>query len=448
MYTARLTLMDSIGCALLALKYPSCTKLLGPVVHGTEVPNGVRVPGTTYRLDPIKAAFDIGTSIRWLDFNDTWLAAEWGHPSDNYGAILSIADYVSRKQKKQGKNPLLMRDVLIAAIKAYEIQGVIALNNSFNSFGIDHVLLVKIASTALSAYLLGCSREQVSNAVSNAWLEATLRTYRHAPNTGSRKSWAAGDACARGVQLGLMALTNEMGYPTALTTKDWGFQDVWGNGEDINITRELGSYVMDNILFNISFPAEFHGQTSVEAAIQLHAVVKDRLEEISSIVITTQEPAIRIIDKTGPLTNPADRDHCIQYMTAVSLIKGMLSSDDYEDSVAKNDPRIDNLRSKTKVVEDERFSREYYEVDKRSIANGVQVFFYDGSCTQNVVIEYPIGHKKRRDQAIPLLFEKFGNNLSTQIESQRVLKLTNMFRSETGFDDINADEFMELFYAS
>ena len=446
MYTARLTLMDSIGCALLALKYPSCTKLLGPVVHGTTVPNGVRVPGTTYQLDPIKAAFDIGTLIRWLDYNDTWLAAEWGHPSDNYGAILSIADYVSRRQKQHDKNPLLMRDVLIAAIKAYEIQGVIALNNSFNRFGIDHVLLVKIASTALSSYLLGCSREQVSNAVSNAWLEATLRTYRHTPNTGSRKSWAAGDACARGVQLGLMALTDEMGYPTALTTKRWGFQDVWRNGEEISVTRAFGSYVMENILFKISFPAEFHGQTAVEAAIQLHPLVKDRLEEISSIVITTQEPAIRIIDKTGSLTNPADRDHCIQYMTAVSLIKGGLHSDDYEDSTAKNDPRIDILRSKTKVVENERFSREYYEPDKRSIANAVQVFFNDGSCTQNVIVEYPIGHKNRRDEAIPLLFEKFGNNLRTQKESQTVLELTDMFRSETGFDDINVNKFMELFY--
>jgi 2-methylcitrate dehydratase len=440
MSTARYTLIDSLGCALLAQNYPACTKLLGPHVPGTQVPGGSRVPGTKFVLDPVKAAFDIGASIRWLDFNDTWLAAEWGHPSDNYGAILAVADYLSRSGQRQ----MTVRDVLVAAIKAYEIQGVLALENSFNRVGIDHVLLVKVASTAVVASMLGASREQVANAVSNAWIEATLRTYRHAPNTGSRKSWAAGDACARAVQLAYMAMRGEMGYASALTAPSWGFQDVWFGGRDVKISQPFGSYVMENILFKISFPAEFHAQTAVEAAIQLYPAVKDRLDEIEKITITTQESAIRIIDKKGPLNNPADRDHCIQYMTAVPLIKGSLTADDYEHDAAA-DPRIDALRAKMVLEEDPRYTREYLEADKRSIANAVQVTFTDGTSTEKSVVEYPIGHRRRRPDGIPLLMSKYEANVLTRFDKAKADTVIRAVQQPVDMDALAVDAFISLF---
>ena len=442
--TARHTLVDSVGCALLALNYPACTRLLGPNVPGTIVPSGSRVPGTEYVLDPVKAAFDIGACIRWLDFNDTWLAAEWGHPSDNYGAILAVADHLSLVNRDNGRQPLTIRDVLTYAIKAYEIQGILALDNSFNRVGIDHVLLVKVASTALASAMLGATKEQVANAVSNAWIDATLRTYRHAPNTGSRKSWAAGDACSRAVQMALMAVRGEMGYETALSVPSWGFQDVWFSGRDITLGQPFRSYVMENILFKISFPAEFHAQTAVEAAIQLHPLVSGRINEIEKITITTQEPAIRIIDKSGPLTNPADRDHCIQYMTAVPLLRGALTADDYEDEAAA-DPRIDVLRSKMVVIEDPRYTREYLEPDKRSIANAVEVTFKDGTSTGKVEVEYPIGHRRRRDEGMPLLMSKFESNIRTRLPESSANRVLDAVARPDHLYEMAIDDFMTLF---
>src|SRR5574340_615965 len=404
--TARLCLMDTLGCGLEALEYPACTKLLGPDVPGTIVPNGARVPGTSYEMDPVTAAFNLGAMVRWLDFNDTWLAAEWGHPSDNLGGILTAADWRSRTALAEGKPPLLMRDVLTGMIKAHEIQGVIALENSFNRVGLDHVVLVKVASTAVVTALLGGTRDQVINALSNAWIDGqSLRTYRHAPNTGSRKSWAAGDATSRGVRLALMALRGEMGYPSALTAPTWGFYDVLFKGQPFRFSRSFGSYVMENVLFKISFPAEFHAQTAVEDALQLYPEVHQRLDEIEKVVITTHESAIRIIDKTGPLYNPADRDHCIQYMTAVGLIFGELTAKYYEDAAA-SDPRIDALRNKMVLVENRQYSIDYLDPEKRSITNAVQAFFRDGSSTANVVVEYPLGHRRRRAEGVPLLLEK------------------------------------------
>src|SRR5471032_205403 len=379
--TARNCLIDTLGCGLEALEYPACTKLLGPVVQGTVVPNGAKVPGTQFQLDPVQAAFNIGAMIRWLDFNDTWLAAEWGHPSDNLGGILACADWLSRNAVAAGKPPLAMRDVLTGMIKAHEIQGVIALENSFNRVGLDHVVLVKVATTAVAAQMLGLSREEIVNAVSNAWIDGqSLRTYRHAPNTGSRKSWAAGDATSRGVRLALMALKGEMGYPSALTAKTWGFYDVLFKGNPFRFSRKYGSYVMENVLFKISFPAEFHGQTAAECAVRLHPAVRDRVNDIKKIVITTHESAIRIIDKKGVLNNPADRDHCIQYIVAIGLLKGNLVATDYEDDVAR-DPRVDALRSKMVCIEKKQWTRDYLDSSKRSIANAVQVFFKDGSKT-------------------------------------------------------------------
>lgn len=442
--TARHTLIDSMGCALLALNYPACTKLLGPNVDGTAVLNGARVPGTNFVLDPVKAAFDIGACIRWLDFNDTWLAAEWGHPSDNYGAILAVADHLSQQNIATGEQPLTVQDVLEAAIKAYEIQGVLALENSFNRVGIDHVLLVKVASTAVATQLLGGSREQVCNAVSNAWLDATLRTYRHAPNTGSRKSWAAGDACARAVQFASMALRGEMGYQSALTAPGWGFQDTWFKGNEVSLAQPFGSYVMENILFKISFPAEFHAQTAVEAAITLHPQMAGRLGDIERVTITTQEPAIRIIDKTGPLTNPADRDHCIQYMTAIGLLKGGLTAADYEDKAAA-DPAIDQLRSKMTVVEDRRYTEEYLDPDKRSIVNAVQVEFKDGTSTEKAEVEYPIGHRRRRSEAVPLLEAKFESNLSTRFSDTRAGEIVAAISDTERLLTMPVNQFVELF---
>ncbi len=443
--TARLCLMDTLGCGLEALEYPACTKLLGPDIPGTVVPHGARVPGTAFVMDPVTAAFNIGAMIRWLDFNDTWLAAEWGHPSDNLGGILAAADWHSRSRLAEGKAPLLMRDVLTGMIKAHEIQGVIALENSFNRVGLDHVVLVKVASTAVVTALLGGTRVQIINALSNAWIDGqALRTYRHAPNTGSRKSWAAGDATSRGVRLALMALRGEMGYPSALTAPTWGFYDVLFKGQPFKFGRPFGSYVMENVLFKISFPAEFHAQTAVEAAIQLYPDVHNRLDEIEKVVITTHESAIRIIDKTGPLSNPADRDHCIQYMTAVGLIFGELTAAYYEDAAA-SDPRIDALRDKMVLVENPQYSRDYLDPEKRSITNAVQVFYRDGSQSQNVVVEYPLGHRRRREEGIPLLIEKFKTNLARRFPPFRADQIMALCSDQNRLEATPVNEFVDLF---
>ena len=443
--TARLCLMDTLGCGFEALSYPACTKLLGPVVPGIAVTNGARVPGTSYELDPVTAAFNLGTIIRWLDFNDCWLAAEWGHPSDNLGGILATADYLSRTRVADGKPPLVMRDVLSAMIKAHEIQGVLALENSFNRVGLDHVLLVKVATTAVATAMMGGKREQVVNALSNAWIDGqSLRTYRHAPNTGSRKSWAAGDATARGVWLALLALKGEMGYPSALTAPTWGFQDVSFKGKPLKISRPYESYVMENVLFKISFPAEFHAQTAIECAVKLHPEVKDRLAEVKEIVITTHESALRIIDKQGPLSNPADRDHCIQYMTAIGLIKGNLTAADYEDGVAA-DPRIDALRAKMKCVEHKAWSRDYLDPNKRSIANAVQIFFEDGSSTSKVEVEYPIGHRRRRPDGIPLLIAKYKTNLKRRYTPEQQEQILKVCLNQAQLESTSVHEFVDLF---
>ena len=441
--TARLCLMDSIGCALLAMDYQACTKLLGPDVEGMIVPNGARVPGTRYELDPVKAAFDTGTAIRWLDFNDTWLAAEWGHPSDNFGSIIPLADFICRSNVLGTSRSINVRELLEMAVKAYEIQGVLALDNSFNSVGIDHVILVKVASTAVVTSMLGGNVQQVENAVSNAWLDASLRTYRHTPNTGSRKSWAAGDAVSRAVRFSLNSMSGEMGYPSALTSPGWGFQDAWFRGQEITLQRELGSYVMENILFKVSFPAEFHAQTAVEAAFQLHPQVVSRLGEIDEVMIASQESALRIIDKTGPLNNPADRDHCIQYMTAVALIKGCLVAEDYEDEMAM-DPRVDQLRDKMIMNHDRRFTEDYIDPDKRSIANSVQVRFKDGSSTENITVAYPIGHRRRRQEAKPLLVEKFRANLSTQLDKEKVEELVKLFANQSTLGLMAVDDLVDM----
>ena len=449
--TARYCLMDTLGCGLEALSYSACTKLLGPVVPGTTVPNGAKVPGTNYQLDPINAAFNIGAMIRWLDFNDTWLAAEWGHPSDNLGGILAVADWLSRTRIAEGQSPLLMKDVLIAMVKAHEIQGVIALENSFNRVGLDHVLLVKVASTAVVAKMLGASYEQIIDAVSNAWLDGqSLRTYRHAPNTGSRKSWAAGDATSRAVRLALMVMKGEMGYPSALTAKTWGFYDVLFKGKPFEFTQTYGSYVMENVLFKISFPAEFHAQTAVECALALHPNNIDlidtleKINKIDRIEITTHESAIRIIDKTGPLNNPADRDHCIQYMTAIGLLKGNLTAQDYEDTVA-NDPRVDALREKMTCVEKPEYTKDYLDPDKRSIANAVQIFYKDGSSSEQVAVEYPIGHRRRRSEGIPELIKKFKINLQREFDDTRAEKIMNLNLDINLLQQTPVNEYVDLY---
>lgn len=440
MQTARYCWMDSIGCGLYALRYPACTRLLGPVVSGADMIGGARVPGTAWELDPVRAAWNIGAMVRWLDYNDTWLAAEWGHPSDNLGAILALADYQARADRPE----LTMRDVLIAMIRAHEVQGILALDNSFNRVGLDHVLLVRVASTAVAAAMLGCSANQIRNAISHAWLDGSaLRTYRHAPNTGSRKSWAGGDASARGLFLALMAQRGEMGYPSALSAAGWGFQDVSFNQKPVTLQRSLGTYVMENILFKISFPAEFHAQTAVECALQLHPLVKDRLNDIERIVVQTQESGDRIINKTGPLDNPADRDHCLQYMVAVPLIFGHLTAEDYEDNIAK-DPRIDALRNKTVCTENERFTRQYLEPDKRAIGNSVQVFFNDRTSTDCVQIDYPVGHRRRRDEGIPLLVEKFDRCLRSAIKDERAERLLEMCSQQLSFESCPVHDMMTL----
>jgi 2-methylcitrate dehydratase len=449
--TAQHCLVDTLGCGLEALEYPACTKLLGPIVPGTLVPNGARVPGTNFVLDPVQAAFNIGTTIRWLDFNDTWLAAEWGHPSDNLGAILATADWLSRTAIAEGRQPLIMRDVLTAMIKAHEIQGVIALENSFNKVGLDHVVLVKVASTAVACQLLGLTHDQTINAISNAWVDGqSLRTYRHVPNTGSRKSWAAGDATSRAVRLALMARAGEMGYPSALTAKTWGFYDVLFRGQPFKFQRLYGSYVMENVLFKISYPAEFHAQTAVEAAMKLHA----RLEQtklsskaIKKITIRTHEACLRIIDKKGPLTNPADRDHCIQYMVAIPLLFGRLTAADYEDSVSSDPilgPGIDELRARITCVEELQFTRAYHDPDKRSIASSLRVELNNGEVLEETV-EYPIGHRRRRSEGLPLLVEKFKTNLRRRFPPAQQQHILDVSLDRARIESMPVNEYVDLY---
>lgn len=444
-HTARACLADTLGCGILALRYKACTKLLGPLVPGTVVPHGSRVPGTNYILDPVRAAFNIGTMIRWLDFNDTWLAAEWGHPSDNLGGILAVLDHLTRKNIAEGKKGFLVKDLLTAMIKAHEIQGGLAMLNSFNRVGFDHVILVKVATAAVTASLLGLSREGVCAAVSNAWIDTgPLRTYRHAPNTGSRKSWAAGDATSRGVQIAYWVSQGEMGYPSALTTPNWGFYDVILKGKPFAFQMSLGSYVMENILFKIAFPAEFHAQTAVECAFQLHPFILGKESEIEKIEIATHESAIRIIDKSGPLKNPADRDHCLQYMVAIGLLFGELTADHYEEETAR-DPRIDELRKKMIVHEEEKYSRDYLDPDKRSIASNVTITMKDGTQYGPVEVEYPIGHRRRRQEGLPLLFQKFENNLLTKFDNERTQQLADIMQNHARLLSLPVSQLVDLF---
>jgi len=445
--TAHYCLLDTLACGFQALDYAACTKLLGPIVPGATLAGGARVPGTSYELEPVMAAFNIGAMNRWLDFNDTWLAAEWGHPSDNLGGILATADYLSRQNRSAGRAPLTMRDVLTAMIKAHEIQGVLALENSYNRVGLDHVLLVRVASTAVVTRMLGGDSEQVLNAVSNAWIDGgALRTYRHAPNTGSRKSWAAGDATSRAVRLALMAMTGEMGYPSALSARTWGYYDVLFKGNAFKFQRPYGSYVMENVLFKISYPAEFHAQTAVEAAMTLHEQVRVRIDDIEKIVIETQEAGARIIDKTGPLDNPADRDHCIQYMVAVPLIFGRLTAADYEDDVA-TDPRIDALRDKMDVRENRQFTRDYFDPGKRYIGNSVQVHFSDGTSTGRIAVDFPIGHRERRAEGIPVLEQKFVDSVSPKLAGRQWTGLEALAADAGKLAATAVDDFMALLVA-
>ena len=445
--TARYCLMDTLGCGLEALEYPACTKLLGPIVPGTTVPSGARVPGTNYQLDPVQAAFNIGAIIRWLDFNDTWLAAEWGHPSDNLGGILAVADWLSRTAAANSKPPLRMKQVLTAMIKAHEIQGCIALENSFNKVGLDHVVLVKVASTAVVSQLLGLSRDQTIAALSLAWVDGqSLRTYRHAPNTGSRKSWAAGDATSRAVRLALMAQAGEMGYPSALTAKTWGFYDVSFKSREFTFQRSYGSYVMENVLFKISYPAEFHAQTAVEAAMTLHGHLQQlgkSAEDIRRITIRTHEACLRIIDKKGPLSNPADRDHCVQYMIAIPLIFGRLTAADYEDKVA-GDQRIDALRAKVQCVEEPAFTADYHDPDKRSIANALRIELTDGTILEETV-EYPIGHRRRRNEGLPLLVEKFKTNLRRRFPEEQQAQILDVSLDTERLQSMPVNEYVDLY---
>ena len=444
--TARNCLMDTIGCGLMALKYPNCTRHLGPIVPGTTVENGARVFGRSFELDPVKAAWDIGAIVRWLDFNDTWLAEEWGHPSDNLGAIMALSDYISRVNISNHKSPLSIKDVLEYMIKAHEIQGILALENSFNKVGLDHVLLVRVASTAIATHMLGGNRDQIIAALSQAWVDgSSLRTYRHAPNAGSRKSWAAGDATSRAVRLAMMTMAGEMAMPSVLSAPEWGFYDVSFKGRQFSFSKEYGSYVMENILFKISFPAEFHAQTAVECAVLLYPEIKDKLDAIDRIEVTTHESALRIIDKTGTLDNPADRDHCMQYMLAVAMIKGDLVAEFYEDSFHQQNPLIDELRSKMILTEDKRYSKDYLADDKRSIANALQIYFNDGSRTQKVEVEYPIGHRHRRKEGIPLLEKKFFNSLKNTFNNDQANRIYSLCLDSEKIKNTPVNEFMDLF---
>jgi len=444
--TARNCLIDTIGCGLLALKYSNCTRHLGPIVPGTTVENGSRVFGRSFELDPVKAAWDIGALVRWLDFNDTWLAEEWGHPSDNLGAIMALSDYISRVNIANHKSPLSIKDVLEYMIKAHEIQGILALENSFNKVGLDHVLLVRVASTAVATHMLGGTRNQIIAALSQAWVDgSSLRTYRHAPNAGSRKSWAAGDATSRAVRLAMMTMAGEMGMPSALSAPEWGFYDVSFKGREFSFSKRYGSYVMENILFKISYPAEFHAQTAVECAVLLYPEIKEKLHKIERIEVTTHESALRIIDKTGALDNPADRDHCMQYMLAVAMIKGDLVAEFYEDTFHQQNPLIDELRNKMVLKEDKRYSKDYLADDKRSIANALQIFFKDGSQTDKVEVEYPVGHRNRRQEGIPLLERKFLNSLESTYSKEHSDRIYSLCLDKEKIEQTPVNEFMEMF---
>lgn len=445
--TARLCLMDTLGCGMLALNFKECTKLLGPIVPGATLLNGARVPGTQFELDPVQAAFNIGTMVRWLDFNDTWLAAEWGHPSDNLGAILAVADYVSRQNVQKGKSAICMQDVLAAMIKAHEVQGCLALENSFNRVGLDHVFLVKIASAAVAAQLFGGDKDTILRTLSQVFVDGqSLRTYRHAPNAGSRKSWAAGDATSRAVRLALIAAAGEMGYPSALSAPTWGFYDVLFDGKPFKFQRPYGSYVMENVLFKLSYPAEFHAQTAVECAVILHPQVNARFDEIARIELITHESAIRIISKQGALHNPADRDHCLQYMVAIGLLHGDLRAEHYEDEAA-SDPRIDILRKKMVVSENERFSRDYHAPEKRSIANSIKLVFRDGSESELITVEYPIGHKRRREEGLPVLLNKFKQNLNTRFSQEKTQEIIRRMDDTTSLATMSVLDFMAMWVA-
>ena len=444
--TARNCLIDTIGCGLLALKFSNCTRHLGPLVPGTTVENGSRVFGRSFELDPVKAAWDIGALVRWLDFNDTWLAEEWGHPSDNLGAIMALSDYISRVNIANHKSPLSIKDVLEYMIKAHEIQGILALENSFNKVGLDHVLLVRVASTAVATHMLGGTRDQIIAALSQAWVDgSSLRTYRHAPNAGSRKSWAAGDATSRAVRLAMMTMAGEMGMPSALSAPEWGFYDVSFKGREFSFSKRYGSYVMENILFKISYPAEFHAQTAVECAVLLYPEIKEKLHKIERIEVTTHESALRIIDKTGALDNPADRDHCMQYMLAVAMIKGDLVAEFYEDTFHQQNPLIDELRNKMVLKEDKRYSKDYLADDKRSIANALQIFFKDGSQTDKVEVEYPVGHRNRRQEGIPLLERKFLNSLESTYSKEHSDRIYSLCLDKEKIEQTPVNEFMEMF---
>jgi 2-methylcitrate dehydratase len=443
--TARYMLLDSLGCAMLAMRHPECVKHLGPLVPGASLPGGARVPGTSFELDPVQAAYNVGVQVRWLDFNDTWLAAEWGHPSDNLGAILAVGDYLSRKAEREGGKPITVRDILNYSIKAHEIQGAYALKNSFNRVGLDHVILVRLASTAVATAMMGGSKDEIVNAISHSWIDGgALRTYRHAPNAGPRKSWAAGDACRRAVIHALNAIKGCVGYPSVLTAKTWGFYDVLFKGNAFQFEQSFGSYVMENVLFKISFPAEFHAQTAVECAMQLHPKVAGRLDQIERVELETQEAGVRIIDKTGPLANYADRDHCLQYMVAVPLIFGRLTADDYTDAVAA-DPRIDALRAKMTVKENPQFTADYFDPEKRYIGNSIQVFFKDGSSTDKVSIDYPIGHRERRGEGIPVLLRKFESAISGQLSARKVQQILALTQDTSRFEATPIHRFLDLF---
>lgn len=437
---AALALADSLGCAILALSSPACTALLGPLVDGTVVPHGCHIPGIKTPLDPFCGAFNLGMMIRWLDFNDTWLAKEWGHPSDNLGAILALADHLSRRGL-----PLRMVDVLHSLIIAYEIQGVLALSFSCNMVGLDHVYFVKIASAAVSARLLGGHFDQIANALSQAFIDgAPLRVYRQGTSTGSRKSWAAGDATARGLFLAHMTMMGEMGYPEAITATRWGLKDTLFKDQELTLAKPLGEYVIDHILFKVLHPAEYHAQTAVEAALILHPEVKNRLDDIEKIVVHTHASAIKIISKEGPLKNPADRDHCLQYMIAVPLITGQLNVRHYEDEFA-SDPRIDQIRSLIEVHEEPRFSTEYLEEGKRSAANQIQIFFKDGTETKKVLVEYPLGHKKRRQEAMPHLKDKLIANLHTHYPTDKTQTIVDIVSNRDELELLPVRSFMDLF---
>jgi 2-methylcitrate dehydratase len=442
--TARLCLIDSLGCAMEALSYPACTKLLGPQAPGTVVPNGARVPGTSYVMDAVTAGWNLGVMIRWLDFNDAFYGRTVLHPSDNIGALLMTADYVSRTRAAQGRSPLRMGDVLTAIIKAYEVAGGLALENGFTAAGLDHSILAKIATTASAAKLIGCTREEILNAVSNAWLDGhALVTFRRVPNTGSRKSWAAPDAAARGVWLAFLAQRGEMGYPSALTVKKVGFYDVLFDGQPFRFQRPFASYVIENVLFKIAYPAAFHGQTGIEAAIKLHPLVKNRLDDIERVEAHCHNSTMVILDKQGPLHNPADRDHCMQYMMAVGLIQGDMTAEDYEDHRAA-DPRIDALRAKIRLTESAQYERDYHDPEKRSNANSIQVFFKDGSSTPVSAVEYPLGHVRRRAEGLPLLMAKFEKNLARVFAAKQKDRILAAVSDQAAFETLPVHEFTDL----